>query len=378
MNAGAQVMKALGLGDDRYETTFYVPSFAVTVGRKQLQERVADFLSVTFKDSIKELSSFELSLNNWNDGGDGGKPGFKYSEDDELIALGQLVAVEMGYADAPALAKMMSGEITAFDPQFPASGAPTITVRGLDRLHRMRNRPRSEPWKGKDSDIAKKIAQRNDLKAVVDDTVISHAAVPQQNIDDIAFLVERAKRINFEVFVRDDTLHFVKTREGQDPTLKLAYGTSLVSFMPSLTLAKQVSKVTVMCWHPHEGRLIKKTAERGKLAGLGKGKNAASVLEDALGKDGKEEIITSEQVKTDAEAEKLAEAVLARTSYAFITGQGTTVGMPSLRAGTNVELTGLGKRFDGNYYVTESTHRIDGSGYTTSFNVRKVFVNADR
>ncbi len=84
-------------------------------------------------------------------------------------------------------------------------------------------------------------------------------------------------------------------------------------------------------------------------------------------------MITSEQVLSDEDAERLAEAVLLRSSYAFITGQGQTVGLPALRAGVNLRLTGLGKRFDGNYYVTESTHRIDGSGYTTSFSVRKVY-----
>jgi phage protein D len=150
-------------------------------------------------------------------------------------------------------------------------------------------------------------------------------------------------------------------------------GTSLVSFAPSLTLAKQVSKVTVRSWHPKEGRLIEKTADRSKIAAQSSGgKNAGQVLDEALGEP-KEEVITAEQVLSDEDAERLAESVLLRSSYAFVTGQGQTVGLPGLRAGVNIELAGLGKRFDGTYYVTESTHRIDGSGYTTSFSVRKVY-----
>ena len=373
-DSGTAAMAALGLGGDRHDTTFYAPRYRVKVGGKELHERGADFLSVQFKDSIKELSSFELTLNNWDDGGDGGRPGFKYSDDETVITLGQRVEIEMGYADAPALTPMMIGEIVSFDPQFPSSGAPTIAIRGLDRLHRMRNSPKSRAWKGKtDSDMAKEIAVSHRMDANVDATPLVNALVPQDNMDDIAFLLERAKRINYEVFVKNDVLHFVRTREGQQPALKLEWGTSLVSFSPSLTLTKQVSKVTVRSWHPKEGRLIEKTADRSKIAALSSGgKNAGQVLEEALGEQ-KEEVITTEQVLSDEDAERLAESVLLRSSYAFVTGQGQTVGLPGLRAGVNIELVGLGKRFDGTYYVTETTHRIDGGGYATSFSVRKVY-----
>jgi len=373
-DAGSAAMAALGLGNERGETAFYAPRYRVKVDGKELHERGSDFLSVQFKDSIKELSSFELVLNNWDDGSEGGRPRFKYSEPDSVIALGARVEIELGYADAPALSLVMIGEITAMDPQFPASGAPTIAIRGLDRLHRMRNNPKSKSWKNKsDSDIAKEIATAHRMDCKADATSLVNPLVPQDNVDDIAFLLERAKRINYEVFVKNDVLNFVRTREGQQPSLKLEWGTSLISFSPSLTLAKQVSKVTVRSWHPKEGRLIEKTAERSKIAAQSSGgKNAGQVLEEAIGEP-KEEVITAEQALSDEDAEKLAESVLLRSSYAFVTGQGQTIGLPALRAGTNIELASLGKRFDGSYYVTESTHKLDGSGYTTTFTVRKVY-----
>lgn len=373
-NPGDAAMAALGLGGDRHDTTFYAPLYRVKVGGKELHERGSDFLSVQFKDSIKELSSFELTLNNWDDGEDGGRPGFKYSDDEKVIALGQRVEIEMGYTDAPALTRMMVGEIVSFDPQFPAAGAPTIVIRGLDRLHRWRNSPKSRSWKGKtDSDIARELARQHQIDSQVDATALTHPVIPQDNVDDIAFLLERAKRINYELFVKNDVLYFVRSREGQEPALKLEWGTSLLSFSPSLTLSKQVSKVTVRSWHPKEGRLIEKTADRSKIAAISQGgKNAGQVLDEALG-ESKEEVITTEQVLSDEDAQRLAESVLLRSSYAFVTGQGQTIGLPGLVAGVNVELAGLGKRFDGTYYVTESTHRIDGGGYTTSFSVRKVY-----
>lgn len=364
---------------DQHRTTFYAPAYRLEVGGKQLHEKGGDVLSIQFKDSIKDLSAMEIVLNNLDDDGKR-QARYKYSDGGTLIELGRRFELSMGYADAPGLSKMMVGEITSFDPHFPASGAPTVTVRGLDRLHRLRNRPVSFTWENqRDSDIAKAIAKRNGLDpAVVDETSPTHKAVPQDNRDDVSFLLERAKRLDFEVFVKDDKLHFVHSREGGMPILTLALGQSLLSFEPSLTLSRMVSKVTVRCWHPEEGRLIEKSAERSKLNEIAAGKkNAGAFLEDVLGQ-GKEEVVTTQGVLSDEDAAKLAEAILRRKAHSFVTGQGQTVGIPTLRAGANIELRGLGKRFDGVYYVTESTHRIDASGYQTSFAVRKAYVDSGR
>ena len=47
---------------------------------------------------------------------------------------------------------------------------------------------------------------------------------------------------------------------------------------------------------------------------------------------------------------------LARWRSAYVEGYGTCIGDPELRAGTLVEIEGLGKRFSGSYYVTSTEH----------------------
>jgi phage protein D len=367
----AQPLEALVHG----VTTFYVPRYKVLLGGQELHAQGGDFLSVQFKDSIKgELSGFELSLNNWDDAGEGGNPRFKYSDDDRVIKLGQSVDVQMGYQDDASIESMMVGEITALDPQFPSSGAPTITVRGLDKLHRLRNRPRTRSWDNKsDCDIARQIANNNQLGGFEGDaTSPTHTHVPQNNVDDLAFLVERARRIDFEVFIRNGKLLFRRPRDTDDPVVRLDWGSSLISFTPSLTLARQVSKVTVRSWDRARGELLHFTVNRSDLSAIASGgRNAGQVLDEALGEP-KEEIITREGITSQEDARALAESVLRRSSYAFVTGTAQTIGYPKLRAGTTVQLAKLGARFDGKYYITDSTHRIDGNGYQTTLGVRKV------
>ena len=50
-----------------------------------------------------------------------------------------------------------------------------------------------------------------------------------------------------------------------------------------------------------------------------------------------------------------------------IQATGIANGSPFLRAGTKLNIAGLGRAFDGKYSVTESTHTFDNTGYRTSF-----------
>jgi phage protein D len=54
-----------------------------------------------------------------------------------------------------------------------------------------------------------------------------------------------------------------------------------------------------------------------------------------------------------------------------VTAQGTTVGLPDLRAGQRVRIKGVGSHFSGTYFVTDTTHTITDAGYTTHFSARR-------
>jgi phage protein D len=55
----------------------------------------------------------------------------------------------------------------------------------------------------------------------------------------------------------------------------------------------------------------------------------------------------------------------------MVTGEGATVGLPDLRAGSRLDMDGFGARLDGEYFVTETTHAFSDAGYTTRFKARR-------
>ena len=57
-----------------------------------------------------------------------------------------------------------------------------------------------------------------------------------------------------------------------------------------------------------------------------------------------------------------------------VTGSGSCVGNPLIRANEIIRLEGLGPDFSGNYRVKSATHSIDGSGYKTNFQVFKEII----
>ena len=86
---------------------------------------------------------------------------------------------------------------------------------------------------------------------------------------------------------------------------------------------------------------------------------------------GHEEVITDRPVRSNNDAKQMARQTLENIAKDMVKGSGSTIGLPYLRAGTVVELRGLGRRFSGHYFVTGTTHTIGDGGYTTQFECRR-------
>ena len=76
-------------------------------------------------------------------------------------------------------------------------------------------------------------------------------------------------------------------------------------------------------------------------------------------------------VAAQAEADQMAVARLNGIALELITGEATCVGRTLLRPGQVAEITGAGKRFSGQYYVTATAHVYTADGYTTRFSFRR-------
>jgi phage protein D len=355
-----------------------VPSFQVKVGQRLLKaEVIRDILQVTYKDSLKDVDSFEISINNW----DADKRTFKYSDKD-VFNPGKLVELKMGYLNEE-IQLMLTGQITSLRPTFPSGGQPTLAVSGLNLLHSLRRRQRSRPYRGMtDNDIARDVARRLGVEIEVKNgyagSRIEHKYIFQHNQYDILFLMQRARRIGYDLYVKETgarggaqggTLYFGPSTGERRTTYELEYGKTLIEFQPNLTTAKQVNRVEVHAWDRVHKRPITGEAERENLETRGL-PNARDQQQIARAFAEREEIIADRPVDNRDEANQMAQETLERIAKDMVKGSGSVIGLPGLRAGTVLHLEGLGERFSGRYFVTSTTHTIGGSGYTTRFECR--------
>jgi len=375
---------------------FYVPAFIIKVENEELKRVVMnDILNVTYTDSLTNVDSFDMTVNNWDEAANKfDQTAFKYSDKDTFNPWKD-VEVQMGYYrnGKSELRTMLIGEITTLTPNFPQSGAPTLNVRGLNLFHRFRTKQETKPFfDKKDSDIAKEIVQSiateirkksPQLKLTLDDedyknNIKTEEKIPylvMNNQFPIRFLMERARDLAYELTMeeasqggnREVTFHYRPTSNVKRKTYILEWGISLMSFQPTLQVANQVAELTVRGWNPQTKKPIKVTVKRSDIKGIVT-PSELGVTEPDLSK--KVEIVIDRPIQNEAEAKLLATNRLRQIGEVLVEAKGKTIGVPDLRAGSKVELKGLGKRFSGTYLVTGTTHSIGDGGYTTDFTGR--------
>jgi phage protein D len=359
---------------------FYVPAFELRLrGASAPRDVIRDVMQVSFTDSLTDVDSFEVTINNW----DAQNLAFKYS-DDYLFDPGTEVELWMGYRDSK-LQLMITGEIVELRPSFPSAGQPTLVIHGLDLLHRLRKEQRNKAWVEKtDTEIARQIASDLGITlAPLSPDLLAQEPrnnyLMQDNAYDIIFLLGRARRIGYDLRVLESgtdgsvagrQLYFAPTTAVKRPTYELTWGKSLVEFQPSLSTANQVGQVVVRGWDPVNKKLFEHTATLDDLAtrGLGpQGRNQTLYRSFA----DRKEVVATKIVASKREAEQLAIETLQLIAKGLVTGTATVVGLPDLRTGSVVRISGIGQRFDGRYCVTDSTHTISDAGYLTRFGFRR-------
>ena len=273
---------------------FYVPSFQRLQGDEATRKRtkpldliMQDVLRVTYNDSLTNIDSFDLTVNNWDpDKATANKDAFetspfKYS-DEATFNPWQPVELWMGYIrnGIDERQKMLTGEIVTMSPNFPASGGSTLTVCASNLLHRFRTKQQTKPFlQRQDSEIAEMIVKdiASEIKKSMPQSTLqldpkeieANKKRPEQlvpylvmnNQYPILFLLDASRATSgMSSFVEDlpssdgqprvVTLHYRPTAADQRVVYRLEWGKSLISFQPTLQTANQVNSVTVRGWDP--------------------------------------------------------------------------------------------------------------------------------
>jgi Bacteriophage probable baseplate hub protein len=268
---------------------------------------------------------------------------------------------------------IFKGKIMGLEGNFPEGQSAEITVLAEDRFQDLRMTRRTRTFTDvSDADVIKQIATDHGLTPEVDVPGPTYKVLAQVNQSDLAFIRDRARSIDAEVWMSDKTLH-AKAHTGRNgDKLQMTYGNQLREFNVLADLAMQRTSVAVNGWNVSNKAAMQFEATDSAISSeLNGDTSGVSILQSALGQ--RKEALAHTIPLNDQEAQHEAEAFFRMSARRFVVGHGTAETNKSLRAGSQLDLQGLGPLFNGKYYVAEVKHIFDSAkGLRTEFRSERV------
>jgi uncharacterized protein len=342
---------------------------SIDVGGQDRPDLSDGLVGLTIVENTAGLYRCEAMFGNWGasgtDGSSGGRIGWVYF-DRRVLEFGK--SLKVSYGDGV----LFEGRIMALEASFPETGIRSIAVLAEDRMQDLRMTRRTRTFTDKtDADVIKKIASDHHLQSdIVDLPSAQHKVLAQVNQSDLAFLRERARSVDAELWMEGSTLHAARHSARGGQPIDMVYRQDLREFTVLADLADQRTSVTVCGWDVSAKQAIRHEATDSLIHGeLRDDVSGVTILQDSLG-ERKEQLSHTVPLTTE-HAQNESEAFFKMSARRFVTGRGSANVQSRLHAGMSVNLRELGKLFSGRYYVTEVRHVFDRVGLRTEFSVER-------
>jgi phage protein D len=315
-------------------------------------------LELVIIETSSGLYRCEASFSNW--GSKDNDVSFLYFDRD-TVDFGKAFTVSFGDD------QVFEGRIMGLEAAYPEGGTPMLTILAEDRFQDLRMTRRTRVFEEmSDSDVFNQIANDHSLTPSVSISGSSHKVLAQVNQSDLAFLRERARALDAEVWVNGMTLNAKSHSARDEGSVELGYKGDLLEFSVLADLAHQRTSVIVSGWDVSGKSALKHEAEDSVLSSeLNGDTSGVSILKSALG--ARKENVAHTVPLTSDDAQAQAEAYFKMSARRFVVGHGTAVGNAKLRVGAKVDLKNLGPLFSGKYYLTEVRHVFSGLGLRSEF-----------
>jgi phage protein D len=295
--------------------------------------------------------------------------------DGRTVDLGRALDVALGPEDGQR--RVFDGAVSRIELVLGDGEPPLVVVLAEDALMRLRMTRRQRTYTDvTDADVAEAVAGEHGLQADVSAEGPRYDVVQQFNQSDLAFLRERARLVQAELWCTGRTLHFRTRPVRQATEVTLVRGGELLSVRLSADLAHQRSAVVVTGYDAGQKQVIHERAGPDVVeAEVTAGRTGARLVARALGES--TTLRVREAALTAEEANAWAQAEMLRRGRRFVTVDGVTNGTPDLVVGSRLTLRLVGAPFDGaGYYVTQVQHTFDlRRGFRTRFEAERATLN---
>jgi phage protein D len=301
-------------------------------------------------------------------------PGLLF-KDDARFKEGAFFRVRFGYLTD--ISDLKNAVIAHAKPDY-GSGMPSIQMVAFGLTKAMNTRANPVNWGAiSSSDVAKRIAAKNNYK--LDEITESNDSRRQSRVQpagmtDFQFLLNLAKKLNWDCYVEGDQLHFHKKKYDAVATLEFQYFTdgvgTLLKFSPDVNMTKPNGVEVASADNKHG------TSQSGGGDERMRNWNQQEAVKGAMFYRQRRtggEAMSHPSSETDPKvvaAHGLASAQKVDMNAVKATAE--MIGTPRLAARTMVRFTGIDQQYSGNWRVSKVKHSIDPKGvYKTHCNLKR-------
>lgn len=176
---------------------------------------------------------------------------------------------------------------------------------------------------------------------------------------DYEFVVKAARRFNYEFYVDNGTIIFRKGKnEKPDCLLTVGIGSGLIYYNISYDITGLVKSVEVRGMDTAKGTMVTAISSASNKTSMGN-KTKALIAQS-------QKVYIDPGATAKKTAQQRADSLMEDISYRFGYLEGECIGIPELKPGFNIEIAGMGKPVDNQFYLTNVRHVLsDKDGYRT-------------
>jgi Rhs element Vgr protein len=311
-------------------------------------------LSVSVTKELNRIPTATIQLQD----GEASKATFAASNSDHFIP-GKDIEIQFGYRSQND--SIFKGIVVKHGIGIRKSGS-LLTVECRDKAVNMtcgsKSRYLSEK---KDSDIMEEIIGSYGLQKDVKPTTPDLKEVTQYESTDWDFLLYRAEANGQVVIISDGKVTVTQPATGDEPVVVVRYGATLLELDAEIDARLQSKGIKARSWNASDQEMLEVEAKEPSTTN--NGNLSPSSLADVIG--GITHEIRHGGKLSQPELQAWADGQLLKERLAKVRGRAKFQGFAGVMPGKIIEVTGIGERFEGKFYVSGVRQTVSNGNWET-------------
>ena len=334
-----------------------IVQLTVSINGKAISNEYA-IKSVQVVHAVNTISCAELVVQGSMNSNGGALP---VSDNDDFNP-GNAISISAGYGNGKEQSIFL-GVIVSHALQIDTAAGFTVNIVCRHAAAAMMYNAHSAVFTNQtDSEMMAGIAAGYGLKTTIASTPQQQETVVQNRTTDWQFILATCSNYGFIICMDQDLIQIGKPLLDSRAVLRVAAGESLMSFTASISAEYQPGALKAAAWDFNAQAMLGVTAQEPAVKE--QGSIAPRALAGQLG-----QTVSATGTATPFNKDELqawADAALLRQRLSAINGKVSFIGNAAVKTGNCIELQGVGKKFEGNAFVTGVSHSCnEGSWITT-------------